>query len=164
MVVLSITQRFAKRSTKRAPWYTVYLFQIDKTDITAKVVEMTTNAMKDKNEHIKLWILDMKREENSSRIQKQKVTQKLKNHNCPKCKKGFSEPKLIQYYVCPHCETKFEQEMETTNACSHWFGFLSLKDRSIAIPKECNECTLVLECMLNAQASKQAVNQIKKWF
>ena len=126
---------------------------------------MLTNWMKDKNEHINLWILERLRREDRAKSQKEKAAvQSAENHRCPNCKKGFSEPKLVQYYVCPHCETKFEHELERESSCPHWFGFLTQKDKDSAIPQECVECQLVLECMLNNQASKQAVSEIKKWF
>ena len=124
--------------------------------------------MKDKNENITLWILERDRKENRAKIEKEKDRQKeAERHRCPKCKKGFSEPKLIQYYVCPNCESKFEHEHESEmreSGCQHWFGFLSAKDPNQSVPKECVECRLVLECMLNTQASKTAVSQIKKWY
>jgi hypothetical protein len=124
--------------------------------------------LKDKNENITLWILERDRKENRTKLQKKIAGQEEEEkHRCPKCKKGFSEPKLIQYYVCPHCESKFDHEHENeprVKGCQHWFGFLSAKDRNQSVPQECVECKLVLECMLNTQASKTAVSQIKKWY
>jgi rubrerythrin len=124
--------------------------------------------LKEKNEHITLWILERDRKENRLKIEKEIDRQKeAEKHHCPKCKKGFSEPKLIQYYVCPHCETKFEHEHESetkASGCQHFLGFLSTKDKNQSVPQECAECKLVLECMLNTQASKTAVSQIKKWY
>jgi hypothetical protein len=124
--------------------------------------------LKDENEQITLWILERDRKENRAKLQKKIAGQKEEEkHRCPKCKNGFSEPKLIQYYVCPHCESKFEHEHESetkVKGCQHWFGFLSTKDRNQPVPQECVECRLVLECMLNTQASKKVISQIKKWY
>ena len=126
---------------------------------------MMTNSMQEKNEHINLWILEQLRREDRAKSQKEKAeAQSSENHHCPKCKKGFSEPKLVQFYVCPHCGGKFEHELNKEDGCSHWFGFLTQKDKNSEIPNECVECSLVLECMLNTQVSKQAASEIKKWF
>ncbi len=122
--------------------------------------------MKDKNEHINLWILERARKQHRAK----KVTESVRQigderHHCPKCQRGFQEPKLIQYYVCPHCESRFENELVQNNGgCQHWLGYLTQKDSSQSVPSECVECKLVLECMLNAQLSKTAVSQIKKWY
>ena len=64
-----------------------------------------------------------------------------------------------------HCDNKFEHELEKAESgCQHWLGFLGHKDKDQSVPQECVECPLVLECMLNTQASKTAVSQIKKWY
>ena len=120
--------------------------------------------MKDKNEHINLWILGEKRRENRARIQKENGKQNSDKHCCPHCKRGFSEPKIIQYCVCPHCENKFEYDLNAKKGCSHYLGFLATTERNKEIPQECIECKLVLECMLRAQASSQAISEVKKWF
>ena len=119
--------------------------------------------MKDKNEHISIWILEQKRQENRARVQKEEARQiQAEKYHCSKCKKGFPEPKLIQYYACPHCESKYEQEEE--KSCQHWFGFLNQKDSNQSMPPECVECKKVLECMLDNQTTASAVSQIKKWY
>jgi len=121
------------------------------------------NSMKDKNEHISTWVLEQIREEDRARIRKEETRQLQKEkHHCSKCKKGFPEPKLIQYYVCPHCESKYGQEEE--KSCQHWFGFLTQKDSNQSIPSECVECNKVLDCMLGNQTTEKAVSQIKKWY
>ena len=129
-----------------------------------KNIRMVISSMKEKNEHINLWIIDSLRKESRAKSQEQKVSENSERHRCPNCKKGFSEPKIVQYYVCPHCESKFEQDLQRKGNCTHWLGFLTQKDKNGEIPQECVECPLVLECMLNTQASKQAVSEIKKWF
>jgi DNA-directed RNA polymerase subunit RPC12/RpoP len=119
--------------------------------------------MKDKNEHISIWIIEQMREENRIRLQKEKALKiQAEKHLCSKCKKGFPEPKIIQYYACPHCESKYEVEEE--KSCQHWFGFLAQKDSSQSIPSECVECENVLECILGNQITENAVSQIKKWY
>ena len=81
----------------------------------------------------------------------------------PKCKKTFDHPKLIQHYVCPHCNTRIKDKEKT--GCQYFFGFLSKKDKTKPIPQECVECKKVLECMLNQYCdSSSAVKQIKKWY
>lgn len=85
-------------------------------------------------------------------------------HHCsnPSCEKAFDEPKLIQYYACPHCLTKIEEKQKT--GCQHWFGYLNQKDKSESIPQECVECEKAVECMLNQYYdSAAAVAEIKKW-
>lgn len=130
---------------------------------------VTTYSMKAKNEHINLWILDQDRQRNQEKLLKD-MALKLerddggKNH-CRKCKKTFSEPKLIQYYACPHCLNKIEEEEEAKTGCQHWYGFLSQKDNKDSVPQECVECDKVLECMLSQyHNSTTAVDQIKKWY
>jgi protein-arginine kinase activator protein McsA len=95
----------------------------------------------DKNEHINLWILDRDRKENKAKLEKEMARQRQsERHHCPKCKNGFQEPKLIQYYVCPNCESRFEHELEQNkDGCQHWLGYLTQKDRSQSIPLECVE-------------------------
>ena len=85
-----------------------------------------------------------------------------KNH-CSKCGKTFDKPKIIQYLVCPHCETKIEEKKAT--GCQFWFGYLSQKDKEQSLPQECIECEKVVECMLTKyNGSTSAVNEIKKWY
>ena len=119
--------------------------------------------MRDKNEHISIWTLEQMRENDRGRVQKEITRQiQAEKHHCSKCKKGFPEPKLIQYYVCPYCESKYEQEEE--KSCQHWFGFLGEKEPNQPVPSECVECVKVLECMLGNQITENAVSQIKKWY
>ena len=120
--------------------------------------------MKDKNEHISSWILEQMREEDRARVRKEKEARELpeEKHRCSKCKKGFAEPKLIQYFACPHCDSKYEQEV--AKSCQHWFGFLAQKESKQLIPSECVECIKVLDCMLGNQTTENAVSQIKKWY
>ncbi|HTY75340.1 MAG TPA: hypothetical protein VMD05_07235 [Candidatus Nanoarchaeia archaeon] len=124
--------------------------------------------MKAKNENITLWILEQDRQRNEEKLLKEMALKAQKNNaqgknHCRKCKKNFAEPKLVQYYACPHCLNKMEEEAET--GCQHWLGFLGQKDNKESVPPECVECDKVLECMLNQiHSSQNAVSQIKKWY
>jgi hypothetical protein len=119
--------------------------------------------MKDKAEHISTWVLENIREEDRARVRREKACQpQEEKHNCSKCKKVFAEPKLIQYYACPHCESKYEPEEK--KSCQHWRGFLAQKDSNESIPCECVQCEKVLDCMLGSQTKSNVVSQIKKWY
>lgn len=85
-------------------------------------------------------------------------------HFCsnPKCRKAFDNPKLIKYYVCPHCMTKIEEKEKA--GCPYFFGYLNQKDKNEPIPQKCIGCEKVLECMLNKNYSQTAVAEIKKWY
>ena len=121
-----------------------------------------------KNEPISLWILEQKRQENRSKAQKE-LAQRAQidavddNYQCLKCKKPFDEPKLVQYYACPHCLSKLEEKVKI--GCQYWFGFLSEKDKSESIPQECIECEKVMACMLHQNYdSPNPVSEIEKWY
>jgi len=93
------------------------------------------------------------------------TTTPSEQHYCsnPTCKKAFDKPILIQYYACPHCQTKIEEEQKT--GCQYWFGYLNEKHNNEQIPQECIECEKVVECMLNHYYnSEAAVAEIKKWY
>jgi hypothetical protein len=81
-------------------------------------------------------------------------------HLCTKCRKTFSEPKLI--YACPNCLIAIENKVE--KSCQYWFGYLNQKDKTEAVPQECVECKQVMECMLSQNTSKDAVSEIRKWY
>jgi hypothetical protein len=99
--------------------------------------------------------------ESESMLQPDSIVEK--QHTCSKCYKTFEKPKLIQYYACPHCMTKIEEEQKM--GCQYWFGYLSQKAKGDPMPKECVECEKVLECMLERDYnSEDAVAEIKKWF
>ena len=118
-----------------------------------------------KNEPISLWILEQKRNENQSKAQKELAqrSQIEDKYHCSKCKKPFAEPKLIQYYACPHCLNKFEEEEKV--GCRYWFGFLSEKDKNESIPQECVDCEKVMDCLLRQYYdSPNPVSEIKKWY
>jgi len=121
---------------------------------------------KSKNENIILWILEQERQKNKTQTQEEKARKtqensiKKKNH-CSKCKNIFNEPKLVQYFACPHCLNKLEEEKK---GCQHWFGFLCQKDKKESVPPECVECEKVIDCMLNPQYDSRAVSEIKKWY
>ena len=88
-----------------------------------------------KNEPISLWILEQKRKENRSEAQKElaqrsQIDNVEDRYHCSKCKKPFAEPKLIQYYACPHCLNKFEDQEKEKAGCQYWFGFLSEKKKT----------------------------------
>src|SRR5512136_1655433 len=86
-----------------------------------------------------------------------------KQHSCSNCNRTFDKPKLIQYYVCPHCMNKIEEELKM--GCQYWFGYLNQKEKGEPMPKGCVECEEVVECMLNQQYdSSNAVAEIKKWY
>ena len=70
-----------------------------------------------------------------------------KQHSCSKCNRTFDKPKLIQYYACPHCMTKIEEERKM--GCQYWLGYLNQKAKGEPMPKGCVECEKVMECMLN---------------
>lgn len=121
-----------------------------------------------KNEDIHLWILEQDRQKNRERI-KEEMTRKSQiqpseeKNRCLKCQKTFDKPKLIQYYACPHCLNKLEEQSET--GCQYWFGFLGQKDKGDPVPQECVECEKVMDCMLNrCYDSAVAVSEIKKWY
>ena len=82
--------------------------------------------------------------ESGSMLQTDSIVEK---HSCPKCDKTYDKPKLIQYYACPHCMTKIEEERKTS--CQQWFGYLNQKPKAEPMPKCCVECEKVVECMLN---------------
>jgi hypothetical protein len=118
-----------------------------------------------KNDSIFLWILEQERQKNQEHLLKEKA-KSLKNsfenkNHCVKCKEIFDEPKLVQYYACPHCLNKLEEEKK---GCQQWFGFLSQKEKSESIPQECVECEKVMDCMLNRSYDSVAVSEIKKWY
>ena len=127
--------------------------------------------MPDKNEDINLWILHQDRGRNREKAAEEtsrraKVFAGGEEYRCAKCKRTFSEPKLVQYYGCPHCLTKIEQTGEKeVKVCRYWFGFLGQKDRNEPVPNECVECDKVMDCMLNQYSgSPEAVSEIKKWY
>lgn len=118
-----------------------------------------------KNEHIKLWILELERQKNRANALKGKAQKSREgdledNHRCSKCKKGFQEPKLV--YVCPHCLNAIDEKMKT--GCRYWFGYLYQKDKTESVPQECVECEKVMECMLSEEHSQVAVTEISKWY
>jgi hypothetical protein len=123
--------------------------------------------VKSKNENMKLWLLELERQKDRERAfketnRKSQLQAAEEKSYCSKCKESFAEPKLIQYYACPHCLNKIEEEAKT--GCQQWFGYLSQKDKTEGVPKECVECQKVLECMLNQDSSAVAVSEIKKWY
>ncbi len=85
-----------------------------------------------------------------------------KERNCPKCKKTFDKPQLVQYYACPHCQNKLEEKNDA--GCQHWFGYLNQKEKGASIPQSCVECDKAVECMLNQSYNSTAVKEIKKWY
>ena len=123
--------------------------------------------MKQKNEEISLWILDETRrrdKENAlkTKAQKSHLLDVGEKNYCSGCKKPFSEPRLVQYYACPHCLHRLDEDAK--KGCQFYFGFLHQKDKDVPVPKECAECRKVLECMLNKDVSPNAVAEIKKWY
>ncbi len=84
------------------------------------------------------------------------------NKTCSKCHVPFDTPKLIQYYACPNCLSKIEEEQ--TTGCRHWFGYLNQKEKGEVVPNECVECARVIECMLIQATSPSAASEIQKWY
>ena len=122
--------------------------------------------MNSKNDSIFLWILEQERQKNKGNVHEEKAHKHLKStvekNHCLKCKKIFDEPKIVQYFACPHCLNKLEEEEKS--GCQHWFGFLSQKERKESIPHECVECEKVMDCMLNRQYDSEAMSEIRKWY
>ncbi len=83
--------------------------------------------------------------------------------HCPKCYESYEKLELVQYYACPKCHSKIEQEQKEAG-CQHWFGYLNQKEKTEAIPESCPECERVVECMLMNGNSASAVAEIKKWY
>ncbi len=82
---------------------------------------------------------------------------------CSKCNMMYDEPKLIQYYACPHCESKIEEKPKT--GCQFWYGYLNQREKGESMPPQCVECEKVLDCMLSElHTSPSAVAAIKKWY
>src|SRR5512139_3602303 len=82
---------------------------------------------------------------------------------CSKCNRSFDKPKLMQYYACPHCMCRLEENQKT--GCQYWFGYLNQKERDEPIPQQCVECEKAVECMLSQNyGSPAAVAEIKKWY
>ena len=88
-----------------------------------------------------------------------------KKYTCenPKCKHIFDTPKLVQYYACPLCSTKVAKET-IEQGCLHYFGYLRERESGEPIPSECIECKKSVECMLKNLTSKDAVEEIQKWY
>ena len=87
------------------------------------------------------------------------------NYACvnPKCGKPFDTPKLVQHYVCPFCSTEVKKEA-TEADCLHYFGYLCEREKGEPIPGEWVECRKSIECMLSTMASKDASEEIQKWY
>ena len=81
----------------------------------------------------------------------------------PKCKQTFGTPKLVQYYVCPFCSSMVEKET-TESGCLHYFGYLRDRESGEHIPSEFVECKKSIDCMLTTLTSKDAVEEIQKWY
>jgi hypothetical protein len=80
------------------------------------------------------------------------------------CKKEFENPKIITHYVCPFCETEIDEKDDTSDQCSHYFGYLGKREKGETIPAECIECMRSIECILNKISSKDAAQEIQKWY
>jgi DNA-directed RNA polymerase subunit RPC12/RpoP len=123
--------------------------------------------MGNKNEQIKLWILEQDRETNREKALKDlneraKYRYAEQKNVCPNCKNAYDDPKLVQYFACPHCSSKVEVGQV---GCQHFFGFLGQREKGESVPQECTECEKVVECMLNQyHNSSNALNEIKKWY
>ena len=80
------------------------------------------------------------------------------------CQKEFDTPKEVTYYVCPFCETRLEDEKSSRPKCSRHFGYLGERKSGEVIPSECIECMRSIECMLSKVSSKDAAEEIQKWY
>jgi DNA-directed RNA polymerase subunit RPC12/RpoP len=80
------------------------------------------------------------------------------------CQKEFDSPKVVSYFVCPFCETRVENEENGGNGCLHFFGYLGERKVGEDIPVECVECRRSIECMLKSLSSRDAAEQIQKWY
>jgi hypothetical protein len=81
----------------------------------------------------------------------------------PECRKPFDKPKLVQYYACPFCSKEIKEE-NLEPGCLHHFGYLSEREKNVPIPPECIECMKSVECMLANTSSKDAAQEIQKWY
>lgn len=79
-----------------------------------------------------------------------------------KCKQVFDTPKLVHYYVCPFCSTTLENV--TIDGCLNYFCYLNERNTGEVIPCECMECREVIDCLLGNEGSKDAIEEIKKWY
>lgn len=93
------------------------------------------------------------------------MQEKENNYTCvnPKCGQTFDTPKLVKYYVCPFCSTEVKKEA-TEVGCLHYFGYLCEREKGEPIPSECVECRKSIESMLSTVASKDAAEEIRKWY
>jgi len=66
--------------------------------------------------------------------------------------------------VCPFCETIIIKEEENKDECPHHFGYLGERKTGEVIPSECIECMRSIECMLKKTTSKDAAEEIQKWY
>ena len=83
--------------------------------------------------------------------------------SCTKCNKTFEKPQLVQYYACPHCLGKIEENQKA--GCSYWFGYLNQRDKKEPIPPQCVECEKAVDCMLSqCYDPPRVVAEIKKWY
>jgi hypothetical protein len=67
--------------------------------------------METKNEHIALRVIDQDRHKIGEKMQEElarrtKMNADEKKYHYHSCEKPFGEPKLVQYYGCPHCHSK----------------------------------------------------------
>ena len=93
-------------------------------------------------------------------MQKQKKQYICSNSEC---KKTFDNPKLVQYYACPYCSKEIK-EKNLELECFHYLGYLSEREKNVPIPPECIECMKSVECMLSSTSSKDAAQEIQKWY
>ena len=80
------------------------------------------------------------------------------------CKKTFDNPKTITYYACPFCSNKIKDINKDTGGCLYYFGYLGMRKQGEIIPAECVECQKSIECMLKRTNSKEAAEEIQKWY
>lgn len=92
----------------------------------------------------------------------------------PRCKKVFDTPIFIHdlssqttYYGCPFCLTKTEKSYQKRDEahqlktppkeakkkqeavkCSHFYGYLSQREKGAEMPEECLTCKKMVDCML----------------
>jgi hypothetical protein len=103
--------------------------------------------------------------------------------------KSCGKPLRADFSICPYCGLEINSRQEAVvcessfsdkrrvnkkskkrknaharkaKGCQYWFGYLSQKQEDKPIPKECEECKKVVECILNQLCSPTVIAEIKK--
>jgi hypothetical protein len=96
---------------------------------------------------------------------------------CNECGGTFQKPILAkvscngqvqEYYACPHCMTRTNNErkditiseedvkepsarLENNVECKHFFGYLKTRPKDASIPDECLTCNKMIECLFSSK-------------